>query len=309
MSRVLPALLVLLAAAPVAAAREALAALDGCIAQLDWQRDMGYARIAARCPDLASSLAQSPYAAWLPRGWDEPGPGDKLSLHGLEELRTLLSGEARRGAASPLPQPAHLAGVLAALTPAVSEQRSWWQRLTAWLRELIATREQSGGGGSWIDALLAQLRGSWTRLLSLAALTLLAVLAGALVLRELGVTGLLRHAPRRIASAEAQLRAATEMDWRRIEAAAPAEQPRLLLELISARLAQLERLPPARALTLRELLRAAQLTDTADRARLAELAAACEQQRFSGRALAAEALRGALARGRELLAALLEAPA
>jgi len=309
MSRLLPALLVLLAAAPVAAAREALAALDGCIAQLDWQRDTGYTRIAARCPDLASSLAQSPYAAWLPRGWNEPGPGDKLSLHGLEELRTLLAGESRRSAATPLPQPAHVAGVLAALAPPVSGQRSWWQRLTEWLRELIATREQAGGGGSWIDTLLAQLRGSWTRLLSLAALSLLALLAGAIVLRELGVAQLLRRAPGRSTAAGAQLRAAPQMDWRRIEAAAPAEQPRLLLELISARLAQLERLPPARALTLNELLRAAQLTDTADRARLAELAAACERLRFSGRALPPETLSGALARGRELLAVLAEAPA
>ncbi|HEV2285859.1 MAG TPA: DUF4129 domain-containing protein, partial [Steroidobacteraceae bacterium] len=65
--------------------------------------------------------------------------------------------------------------------------------------------------------------------------------------------------------------------------------------------AALERLPPARALTVRELLRAAHLGDAGDRARLADLAQVCERLRFSGRPLPPETLAGALARGRELL--------
>src|SRR5205823_448387 len=64
---------------------------------------------------------------------------------------------------------------------------------------------------------------------------------------------------------------------------------------------------PARARTGHELTRAARLRGESDRERLSELAAACERVRFSGREPAPQALAVALARGRELLAAL-EAP-
>ncbi|HET7756615.1 MAG TPA: DUF4129 domain-containing protein, partial [Steroidobacteraceae bacterium] len=89
-----------------------------------------------------------------------------------------------------------------------------------------------------------------------------------------------------------------------LERAAPAHQPRVLLELIAARLAAQDRLPAARALTVRELLRAVRLADPEQRARLAELAGACERLRFSPRRPPPEAVASALARGRELLAAL-----
>ncbi|TLY55636.1 MAG: DUF4129 domain-containing protein [Gammaproteobacteria bacterium] len=92
-----------------------------------------------------------------------------------------------------------------------------------------------------------------------------------------------------------------------MEHASPFRQPTLLLELITARLGEQGRLPPARALTVRELTRAARLPGESDRERLSELAAACERVRFSGREPAPQALTAALARGRELLAAL-EAP-
>ena len=56
----LVALLVL--ATPVALARatapDALAAVDACIPRLDVELDVGYERIAARCPDLTRALAQ-----------------------------------------------------------------------------------------------------------------------------------------------------------------------------------------------------------------------------------------------------------
>ena len=45
---------------------ELLDRLDACIGRLDQQLDVGYERIAARCPELAPALAQSPWAPWLP---------------------------------------------------------------------------------------------------------------------------------------------------------------------------------------------------------------------------------------------------
>src|SRR5215472_13666212 len=137
MGRALLALLLALAATP-APARDAASALDACIAQLPPGLEAGYERIAARCPDLAPALAQSPWAAWLPRGWDKEG--NSLSAAGLRELRALIVRESRRGPGVLVPQPAHLAAVLASLAPAPHGQRTWWERFKGWLREMLSVR-------------------------------------------------------------------------------------------------------------------------------------------------------------------------
>src|SRR2546421_9737283 len=72
MSRWLLALVLAAAGLPGATAHDALGAIDACLAQLDRGLDVGYRRIAARCPDLAPSLMQSQWAAWLPRDWNQP---------------------------------------------------------------------------------------------------------------------------------------------------------------------------------------------------------------------------------------------
>jgi len=297
MRRALPALLLALAAAP-APAREALGALDACIAQLPPGLEAGYERIAARCPDLAAALAQSPWATWLPRGWDTEG--NNLSAAGLKELRALIVRESRRSLGADAPQPAHVAAVLASLAPTPRNPGTWWERFKGWLREMLSVRESSARPG-WLARVLDSLKGraALVRILSLSALALVALLAGAIVANELRTAGLLRFGPRPKAPGGGVSAAAAGLAA--IEAASPAERPRLLLELIAARLAELERLPPARGLTVRELLRAAHLADAGDRARLADLAQVSEQLRFSGRALPAQTLDGALARGRELL--------
>jgi uncharacterized protein DUF4129 len=299
MLRALLALLLALAAAP-ALARDAASALDACIAQLPPGLEPGYERIAARCPELAPALAQSPWAAWLPRDWDKEG--NNLSAAGLEELRALLARESRRGPGADVPQPAHLAAVLAALAPAPHGQRTWWQRFKGWLREMLSVRESSARPG-WFARVLDALRSraALARILSLGALAAVALLAGTMVASELRAAGLLRSGSRPRVAGGGAMSGAAAADLTAIEAASPAERPRLLLELIAVRLAELERLPPARALTVRELLRAARLADASDRARLADLAQLSEQLRFSGRAPPEATLAAALARGRELL--------
>jgi hypothetical protein len=298
MGRALLALLLALAAAP-AVARDALGALDACIAQLPPGLEAGYERIAARCPELSPALAQSPWAAWLPRAWDKEG--NNLSAAGLRELRALIARESRRAPGADVPQPAHLAAVLAALAPA-PHGRTRWERFKGWLREMLSVRESSTRPG-WLVRLLDALkaRSAVARILSLVALALVALLVGTMVVGELRAAGWLRLGPRPSAARGGAMSTAAAAALASIEAAPPAERPRLLLELIAARLAELERLPPARALTVRELLSAARLADASDRARLADLAQVSEQLSFSGRTLPAETLSGALARGRELL--------
>src|SRR6201987_4906094 len=89
MRRWLLALLLTTAGAPLASARDAVAAIDACVARLDGGLDVGFTRIAERCPDLAPSLAGRPAGVWLPQDWDKPG--NELSAAGLAELRTLLT--------------------------------------------------------------------------------------------------------------------------------------------------------------------------------------------------------------------------
>src|SRR3982074_2791340 len=105
MSRWLLALLLAAAGLPGAQARDALGAIDACLRQLDRNLDVGYQHLAARCPDLAPSLAQSEWAAWLPRDWNRPD--SLLSADGLTELRTLLTGPPPppAGARDPRPPP------------------------------------------------------------------------------------------------------------------------------------------------------------------------------------------------------------
>jgi hypothetical protein len=99
------------------------------------------------------------------------------------------------------------------------------------------------------------------------------------------------------------------LSWHDVERAAPSEQPRVLLELIAARLTAARRLPASGALTVRELTRAAELSDSADRERLDEVALASEELRFSTAAPTAAGVARVLERGRELFERLGDAVA
>jgi hypothetical protein len=303
MSRWLLALVLAAAGLPGAAAREALGAIDACLAQLDRGLDVGYQRIAARCPDLAPSLMQSQWAAWLPRDWNQPQ--NLLSADGLMELRTLLTREPVSAPEGRAPRVARVAAVLATLTQADRPRGGWWARFRQWLREALTPPPQHADPG-WLRRMIADLGLSQAVLEGIVwgALVLVMALAGAVVMNELRVAGVLagwRTAPRDARTAPGRAAAVTLQD---LEHASLLRQPTLLLELITVRLAEQDRLPPARALTVHELTRAARLPEESDRERLRELAAACERVRFSGREPAREALAAALARGRELLAAL-----
>jgi len=288
-------------------ARDALHVLDACIEQLDRGLDIGYARIAARCPELTGGLLQSPWAPWLPSDWNKAD--NQLSAQGLSELRDLLTRESAPTAAGRVlhADRERIAAVLAAVARAPPPPAGWWARFKQWLRGLFAPRPQEDAG--WWRRLFGEvhLEQAVVRGIVWVSLALIVALAVALVLNELRVAGVLRTRKRgRLAVAPPSLRAGPSLA--RIERARAAEQPALLLEFIASRLAEQDRLPPPQAFTAQELTRRARLQQESDRLRLAELAAVCEQVRFSGLDVAPQVLAGALARGRELLAAL-EIPA
>jgi hypothetical protein len=308
MARALLALVLMLAVAPAVAAREALAALDSCIQQLDPLRDVGYQKVATVCPDLAPSLKASPWQAWLPSDWDKPD--SNLSRRGLHELRALIVRESGRAAGVREPRLEGLAPVLATLHDySAAEHRGWWARFRAWLHDLL-TRRPAPTDDSWIRRLFARLSIQEGVLngVRVGALVLLGLLASGIVFGELRAAGLIRGR-RRLPDAGGALRSGGRAHtWADIEGAQLSEQPRLLLELITARLAAQDRLPPARALTVRELLGAARLPREGDRERLSELARMSERLRFSDRLWSPHALGAAIERGRELLVGLEAAP-
>ena len=309
MTRALLALLLAAAAATGVQARDPLQAIDECVTRLDSELDVGYARIAARCPELPSALSASAFAPWLPADWKRPD--NELSAAGLSELRAQLARQGSpRAQEHGAPRSERVTAVLATLARSEQEaDRSWWRRLKDWLRGLITARPQAEQG--WWRRWLAQLRlaTSTTELLGWAALAAVVALAAGIIINELRIAGLLRRAPQRLRTPPPDRpgsnAAALVAD---IERAAPEEQPALLLELIAARLAEQQRLPPARALTARELARAARLPAESVRVPLTELVAVCERVRFSAERVTTASLAAAVRSGGLLLATLESAP-
>ena len=305
MARWLLALLFVAAGAPAAQTRDALGALDDCLGQLDRGLDIGYARISARCPELTPSLLASPWAAWLPADWNKPD--NQLSAQGLSELRDLLARETAPRAAGRDLHIERVGAVLARVT-ADPPRTGWWPRFKRWLRDLFTPRpgdERSGWRRLLGDIHLTQ---GVKQAIVWASLALVTALAVVVVLNELRLAGLLRRRQRATLSASAPDAGRLGLTLAEIERASLGEQPALLFDFIAGRLVEQERLPPARAFTAREVVGRARLPDEADRVRLRELAVLCERVRFSGHAVAPQAVAEAVARGRELLSTLATAP-
>jgi hypothetical protein len=129
------------------------------------------------------------------------------------------------------------------------------------------------------------------------------LLAAVIVINEVRAAGLLpkRGDAVRKKPGPRDTGGAPHMAWSDIEQAPLRDKPRLLLELIVRRLSDRGNLPPAGALTVRELTRAALLPEPEDQTRLSELALAAERVRYSAGELESAALDESIARGRELL--------
>ncbi len=295
--------LVLMLAVLPARAGDALAGLDACLARLDPVSDVGYARIAARCPELEDALAQGGATPLLPQNWKEPE--GQLGVPALQQLRLILARQQNPAPAlHAAPDPAHAAAITATLRTAAAD--GWWQRFKGWLRQLF-TPHQEEAEGSWMEKVLEELGRSQAiaRIIVWSTLAVVIALAAWVVFNELRAAGLLGAAgPRLRPNLPAGNRPGRELTLEQVEGAEPSAQPGLLLELIAARLVALGRLPPARAFTARELLRRARLPEEPLRAPLENLTGVYERVRFSGQPLPPATLAAALAGGRSALAHL-----
>ncbi len=265
--------------------------------------DVGYERIATRCPDLTAALSSGPAAAWLPPDWKQPG--NALSSRSLADLRALLVRELAPHEPRQAPDTRRVATVLAAVTESESSQRSWWARLRAWLHEALMPHAQSADE-SWLERWAAgvNLPRAVRHLIGWMALALIIGIAVSVILNELRVAGLLTRRDRRAQGAGEGLARRGSLSLADIENAEASARPGLLLELIASRLAAQHRLPAARALTAGELWRQARLPDEGERTHLAELAGVCERLRFSGTPVPAGSLATAVLNGRSVLATL-----
>lgn len=290
------------AAAPNPAASPlVLDAIDSCITRLNASVDIGYERIAARCPGLARRLEESGGSVWLPRDWRQPG--NDLSAGGLRELRELLLASTAASRARG-PSVAALPAALAFLTQQDAARDGWWGRTKAWLHELFERRQDEEEDG--LSGLIGQsgVSEAVLELISYFGLALVVVLAVVIICNELragGVIGRLRRWFAKRATARPQTEARGPSTWDDVQKVSLAQRPRLLLELVVARLTAENRLPSPRGLTVHELARAARLPDETDRERLAELGRMAQRVRFSNEAIASEAIAAAVEDGRTLL--------
>ncbi len=275
--------------------------IDTCLSRLDPELDIGYDRIAARCPELVRQLDQGPWAPWLPRGWKEPG--NDLSAGSLKEFRELVSREEAVSAPVRAPDVSGLKTVLNDLVGKPAE--GWWSRFKAWLRSILERHEQAAQD-SWFDRMVSHvgLSQSLRQVVAYTALGSVVLLAVVIVFNELRAAGLMRRgrgAGRRQGGMQRPL---PDQAWNDIERSPLLEKPRLLLNLVVRRLGERGFLPPAGALTVRELTRVARLPDPDDRARLCKLAIAAERVRYSAEELEPSVLEESVVRGRELLGRL-----
>jgi hypothetical protein len=290
-------LLLVAAAPPPTAAADVLTEIDVCIAQVEF--DIGLGGMAARCPALERQLRTSEWAAWLPAGWNAD---DGLSADSLAALRMVLARERALPAPARSLKVANLRPILATLAARNQHPQGWWARFRSWLRAALSKSDTDSGADLGRFFSRVSLPEFVLEAITYAILALVVALAGFIIVNEWRARGTRGQRPRAHAAGGALSGArVAALSWQDIEHAALAERPRLLLELIAARLTAAHRLPATASLTVRELTRAARLHNADDRERLVEVALVAERLRFSAEPVAAANLTGVLARGRELL--------
>jgi hypothetical protein len=273
-----------------------LVAIDGCLERLDPQS--GSDEVAVRCPDLIRRLQASDSGAWLPAGW--AAPGNDLSAASLIDLRRLIAQQLSLRTTSTPPELAALKSILLELGPTGPRTTGAWSRFTRWLREALE-RGDTGPPHSWWDTARAGPSQTVIDLICYGCLAAVVVMALALIVNELRVAGAFARRPDRNAGDTRRTPIAAASDWSAIQSAPTRDRPRLLLELIAARLMELDRLPPAGGFTVRELMQQARLSRGEDRSLLADVALAAENVRFSREQMSAASLENAVERGRRLL--------
>lgn len=265
----------------LAAGDAALRAVDECRARLDPRLDIGVERVKRRCPELLPALERAEWRGLLPASFGTRR--EDVSAEGLRALAELVRGAraAPVAAASPAPDPATLAPVLADLGEKGQEGVSRWERFKRWLREKFDTRVKDNEP-NWFERWARRARTSEgvAEALTYAGYALLAALVITVLWAELRAAGLFGGTRR------GSGRANPAAEWRRrlmladVLAAPLAERPGMLLRLLGEALTRAHRLPAADSMTAPAIVRRAQLDDAAERAELERVARAADAVRY-----------------------------
>jgi hypothetical protein len=286
------------------------AAVSACESRIDAQVDVGYTRIAARCPQLMRVLESGEWTDWLPRTWREPN--NDLSIGGLTELASMIETERSRQRTGPRPGTAKLHGVLERLETSQAVRRGAWDRFNHWLDGVARQQPEDPFSGEWFERLLERATPTQLaiELASYVAVVAIIVLALTIVVNEVRAALALRRPRKRKKTFPVAASSADgPLTVRQVEEASLEERPALLLRLVFERLARAGRLVRADSLTIREAQARAALSDPADAQRLAELASVAEHVRYGARPAATGMLARALEAGTTLLAKLESAKA
>ena len=281
-----------------------VATIDACRERLDPQIDIGFERIAVRCPDLARRLEQNELAAWLPEGWKDTG--NNLSVGSLQELAILMRREITTHSSRPAPRVQRLHEVLNEIGQASERRDSLWKRLRLWMHKVLPSNEEPTDNG-WIPRMVSRigLPQTMIEIVSYLALGSIILLGAFILANEFRAAGMFRRAPARKAIQSVSVAPAIEqMSWRDVERADIADKPRVVLELLIDRLTRAHLLPPARSLTNRELTRAVKLPNAKDQDRLRALALTAERMRYAPVTADRAEVEAAVAGGRVILRSL-----
>ena len=302
------AMTALLSGAALGADDPALAALEACRARLDPRTDIGFERIAARCPDLKSALESAPWYALLPGDLEQRR--NDISAESLRELAALVRASQGETTARAAPDVKRLAPVLEGLGEQGEEGATRWERFKRWMQDKLQKRAEAENDEdeSWLQKLRRQFETSEgvAQAITVTGYVLMAVLVMLVIWSELRAAGLLGRG-----------RGAARMPdprsgWRRplqladVMAAPLADRPGLLLRMIGESLSRAHRLPAPDGLTASAIARRAQLDEEADRAELERLAVTADAVRYSPRPPASERLEDAATSARSLLARFLK---
>ena len=290
-----------------------VALLTSCAARLDRDRDIGYARVAQRCPELAPVLANSDWSGWLPASWQERS--NELSAGGLRELARLIREESRRPVIVGGPAAESLAPVLRQVSANAEDDSGLWARTMSWIRSLLSRQRAGAADEDFGIADWLRNRGvgasAWA-MLTYALFAVLICLAILVIVAELRAAGLLQRKSRDASGAAPLPRGNVALRFEDLAALPLRERPALLLRLIVEALVATGRMQGAAAghgsRTRNEILRDARLERDAQRDSLAALARSSEQLRYAAVPPAPPQIEATVLEGSTLLRELSAAP-
>jgi hypothetical protein len=250
-----------------------------CLARVDPNGPAGLDHLLPVCPDLERAIVDSGLEDQLGEKWRE-----RLGPMGLKEIDGLLQ---RYQASLALigPDPAKLSTIAHGLR-APATNRSWWQKVKDWIRDLLLQPGERSNSANWLSRLLSKI-GAVPRLVQQAvfyvALTALLWLATFIVWRELKIAGVGKGSRVADGRRRAQEGRAPVMDLLSLldlDNASPWDRSVILTRLLVQTLSDAGRIHRDRSLTLRELTQRVAFDSSDQQHRFARVSLLAEQRLY-----------------------------